>query len=60
MSKRRADTYLIKGHEQLRPDDESENDRDKIDPVEIATEEVMASRKYHSQNMCIELLLIYA
>jgi hypothetical protein len=44
MSKRQAGTYLTK--EPLRNhDDDYENERDKVDPVQVASEEVMATRK---------------
>jgi hypothetical protein len=45
MSKRHADTYLTKEPSRNRPDDDFENERDKVDPVQIASEEVMATRK---------------
>jgi hypothetical protein len=47
MSKRQADTYLTKEPRRNRPDedDDFESERDKIDPVQIASEEVMATRK---------------
>jgi hypothetical protein len=46
MSKRQADTYLTKEPSRNRPDEDYENERDKIDPVQRASEEVMATRKY--------------
>jgi hypothetical protein len=41
MSKRRSEFQLIKDG----PDDESENDRDAVDPVKEADASVMARRK---------------
>jgi NUP50 (Nucleoporin 50 kDa) len=46
MSKRRADTYLTKDPPRNRPDDDEERERDAIDPVQRASAEVMAARKY--------------
>lgn len=46
MSKRQADTYLTKEPSRNRPDEDYENERDKIDPVQRASDEVMATRKY--------------
>ena len=46
MSKRRADSYLTKEPSRNRPDEDYENERDKIDPVQVASAEVMATRKY--------------
>ena len=48
MSKRRADFYLTKEPPRNpRPEEEdAENERDKIDPVQRASQEVMATRKY--------------
>ena len=43
MSKRQADTYLTKEPHRNRPDEG--DDRDKIDPVQMASEEVMATRR---------------
>jgi len=62
MSKRQADTYLTKEPRRNRPDgSDIENERDKIDPVQIASEEVMATRKYFletcvSVNLFVDLL----
>jgi NUP50 (Nucleoporin 50 kDa) len=47
MSKRRADTYLTKDPPRNRPDDDEERERDAIDPVQRASAEVMAARKYN-------------
>lgn len=48
MPKRQADTYLTNEPRRNRPDehDDFERERDKIDPVQIASAEVMATRKY--------------
>jgi len=50
MSKRRAGTYLTKepSRNPHVEDEERERDRDRIDPVQKASEEVMATRKYPS------------
>jgi len=45
MSKRQAATYLTK-EPSRRPNEDEENERDKVDPVQIASAEVMATRKY--------------
>jgi hypothetical protein len=58
MSKRQADTYLTKEPPRNRPaGDDFENERDKIDPVQLASEEVMATRKYPLQ-MCVRVLMV--
>jgi len=44
MSKRRAQESLSR-EGQRKWEDDIENERDKIDPVQIASEEVMATRK---------------
>src|SRR5271169_2892822 len=44
MSKRQADTYLTKEPSRNRPDDDSENERDRVDPVQLASKDVMATR----------------
>ena len=44
MSKRQATDYLTKEPSKNWGDDE--DDRDKIDPVEFASDQVMATRKY--------------
>jgi len=45
MSKRQASNYLTKEPYRNRPDELEENDRDKVDPVQIASADVMATRK---------------
>jgi hypothetical protein len=45
MSKRQAGTYLTKEPSRNQHDDDFENERDKVDPVQVASEEVMATRK---------------
>ena len=45
-NKRPADTYLTKEPERNRPAEDIDDDRDVIDPVQLASDEVMATRKY--------------
>lgn len=59
MSKRQADTYLTKEPQRNRPgEDDFERERDKIDPVQLASEEVMATRKYILQ-VCVHVLMVH-
>jgi len=53
-NKRRADTYLTKEPQRNRPDEDIDRDRDAIDPVQRASAEVMATRKYRPQHLLID------
>ena len=58
MPKRQAETYLTKDPPRNRPaQDDFESERDKIDPVQLASEEVMATRKYPLQ-VCVCVLMV--
>ena len=46
MSKRQAANYLTKEPSRNRPEEDEESERDKVDPVQIASAEIMATRKY--------------
>ena len=58
MSKRRADTYLTKEPPRNQPkQDDSQDERDKIDPAQLASEQVMATRKYYLR-VCLRVLMV--